>query len=319
MFIKRNENRFQVESGKASDVVSNVNAGVYTIEIKKSFFGTRIFLQKTERYKNSNILDSGTFKEVKEHIEDFLSPEMYDIRKEMGHMNKLGLIFNGNPGTGKTYLAGQLAEKLADEKDALTIFSVGEPDLELASFIDTLREENPDRLVVVIIDEYEKRNKGGLDIMSFLDGGESRDNVIVIATVNSTSRLPDTILNRVGRIEKVYNFDKVDIEIVTKTVESVVPEKYKKHVDVKKFAKKILAGTEEDRRIDNIAVQIRNMIYSSLTGRSLRDIAKEKIKKPINIKLPKFPSRKERQKAKVKVLEKAVTKGINNSEVSKEW
>ncbi|HUV85370.1 MAG TPA: AAA family ATPase [Methanosarcinales archaeon] len=299
MFLRtQKDDQYRVIPGKTKDVVANVEAGVYTLEIQKSLFGTSIFLQKTNRYKNGNILNSGTFKEAKEHLEDFVSPEMYEIREAMGSMHKIGLIFNGKPGTGKTYLAGQLAEKLVKEKNALCIFSIGEPKIALSGFIDSIREEDPDRLIVLIIDEYEKRNSGEIDIMSFLDGGESRNNVIVIATVNSTTRLPDTIINRVGRIEKIYNFDQVDLAIITKTVESVIPEKYKEHVNAKEFAKTILEGTEEDRRIDNIALQIRNLIFAKITGKEIRKVNSYKNEEPKKnkLQLPKFVKRRSRGK-----------------------
>lgn len=299
MFLKtKKDDNYRVIPGKTQDVIGNIEAGVYSLEINHSMFGTDVFLQKTTRYKNGTILDSGTFKEAKEHIEDFLSPQMYEIRNAMGNMHKIGLIFNGKPGTGKTYLAGQLAEKMVTENNALCIFSVGEPKVTLSNFIDNVREEDPDRLIVLVIDEYEKRNSGEIDIMSFLDGSESRSNVIVIATVNSTTRLPDTLTNRVGRIEKIYNFDEVDLEVITRTVESVIPEKYKEHINAKEFAKKILTGNDEDRRIDNIAVQIRNMIFAKITGKKLRIIStpKKEIFKKLKSHLPKFVKRRRRHK-----------------------
>ena len=293
MFLKtKKDDNYRVKPGKTQDVIGNIEAGVYSLEINHSMFGTDVFLQKTTRYKNGTILDSGTFKEAKEHIEDFLSPQMYEIRNAMGNMHKIGLIFNGKPGTGKTYLAGQLAEKMVTENNALCIFSVGEPKIGLANFIDSVREEDPDRLIVLIIDEYEKRNSGEIDIMSFLDGGESRNNVIVIATVNSTNKLPDTIINRVGRIEKVYNFDEVDLTIITKTVESVIPEKYKDFINAKELAQEVLNGTEEDKRIDNISVRVRNTIFGKLTGRNIRKVGQQLALPPANKKsLPKFVKR----------------------------
>jgi len=308
MFIKQpKDNHFQVIPGKTTNVIANVEAGIYNLEIiKDPWSGTKIFLQKTERYKKSAMLQSGTFKEAMEHIDDFVSPEMYEIREEMGNLHKIGLIFNGKPGTGKTYLAGQLAEKLVKEKNALCIFSVGEPKVSIANFVDSIREEDPDRLIILIIDEYEKRNNGEIDIMSFLDGGESRNNIIVIATVNSTNRLPDTIIDRVGRIEKVYNFDSVDLEVIQKTIESVIPEKYKGLINTKTFAKEILEGCDQDKRIDNISLQVRNMIFAKKTGKTLRSILKVIPKKPIlsKINLPKFPKRQDKIKIQAQALVK---------------
>jgi len=276
MFIRRGEKELEIIPGNTKDVVGKLDAGVYNFRIVEDpWRGPKLFLEPNVRYRDASLLDSGTFKHAVEHVTDFMSEKMYEVRAAMGSIHKLGLIFNGKPGTGKTFLAGQIAEKLVKEHDAIGVMAVGEPKVELAKLVDSLREEEPDRLICLIIDEYEKRRHGEVDVMSFLDGSNSRSNVIVIATVNSTKKLPETITNRVGRIEQIYNFDEVDVAVITKTIESIIPEKYSKLLDIKALVQRVIKGSDIDRRIDNIALMVRNAIFNKLSGRKDDQLSSE--------------------------------------------
>jgi len=188
----------------------------------------------------------------------------------------------------------------------------------LAKLIDSLREEEPDRLIILIIDEYEKRRHGEVDVMSFLDGANSRSNVIVIATVNSTRKLPETITNRVGRIEKIYNFDEVDVSVITKTIESVIPKKYAKLLNLKTLVERVIKGSDEDRRIDNIAMMVRNAIFNKLEGRKeepLQSIAKKVVD---NVKRTADKGKKKASKL-LKQLKEAIKPDNDHDGAEVDW
>ena len=103
MFIadKGKEGRFKINPQSATQVVKDLEPGLYTLEITSHpFFGTSVEAERTKRYDPNTIINTGVYKEVIDHIESFLSDEMYEIREEMGLMHKLGIILNGGFGTG---------------------------------------------------------------------------------------------------------------------------------------------------------------------------------------------------------------------------
>jgi KaiC/GvpD/RAD55 family RecA-like ATPase len=295
MFIqqKENPNKYELIPRKAEDVKPKLDAGVYTITTVKTWSGMEIYLELNTRYRSGKEINTGVFKEAREHVDFFVDPIAFETRDELGMMHKLALIFNGGPGTGKTFLAGQIMEKLVREKDAICIMSKGEPRVDLHVLIDQIRTEDPDRFIGILIDEYEKCQGDELDMLSFLDGTNSRNNLLLIATVNSTKRLPETIINRIGRIERVYNFDTDDTDIITAMIDSVIPDTYKNILKAEAIALEFIEyGVKPS--IDFITVIVRNKIYEYKSNKEapllLENIKKSKArkdkKKPVGFETP---------------------------------
>jgi hypothetical protein len=171
--------------------------------------------------------------------------------------------------------------------------SKGEPQVDLHVLIDQIRTEDPDRFIGILIDEYEKCSGNEPDMLSFLDGTNSRNNLLLIATVNSTKRLPETIINRIGRIERVYNFDTEDTDIITAMIDSVIPDNYKGILKAEEIALEFIEyGVKPS--IDFITVIVRNKIYEHKTKKEapllLENIKKSKArkdkKKPVGFETP---------------------------------
>jgi hypothetical protein len=267
MFIKQDngKDKFELIPRKAADVSATLEPAVYTLKIEKSWSGITVYFERNDRYKGGVPINTGVFAEANEHFNFFISKEAEEARKDLGLMDKMALIFNGGPGTGKTFLAGQMMEKLVREKNAICIMSKGEPSIDIHTLIDSVRLEDPNRWVGILIDEYEKSRGNELDMLSFLDGTNSRNNVLLIATVNSTKMLPETIINRIGRIERVYNFDTEDAEVIKAMIVSVIPEKYKDKINAEEISLEFIEyGIKPS--IDFITVLIRNKIYELLAN-----------------------------------------------------
>lgn len=306
MFIQQQENpnKYELIPRKAADVKPKLEAGVYTVTVVKTWSGKEVYLELNTRYKGGKEINTGVFKEAREHVDFFVDPMAFETREELGMMHKLALIFNGGPGTGKTFLAGQIMEKLVRDNNAICILSRGEPNVDLHILIDHIRTEDPDRFIGILIDEYEKCHGDELDMLSFLDGTNSRNNLLLIATVNSTKRLPETIINRIGRIERVYNFDTEDTEIIKAMVDSVIPDKYKDQLKAEDIALEFIEyGIKPS--IDFITVIVRNKIYEL------------KSKKDAPLLLENIKKQKERKDKKKKVVGFA-TPNDNRSEESPE-
>lgn len=284
MFLQQSENanRYEVIPRKSADVKEKLQAGMYTIEVEREWHSIHVYLQLDNRYVGGKEINTGVFKEAREHVDFFIDPITFETRNELGMMHKMALIFNGGPGTGKTFLAGQIMQKLVKEKNAICLMSKGMPEVDWHVIIDWIRTEDPDRFIGILIDEYEKKSGDDLEMLSFLDGTNSRNNTLVIATVNSTKKLPETILNRIGRIERVYNFDTEDTEVIKAMIESVIPDAYKDCIKAEDLSLEFIEyGIKPS--IDFITVLVRNKIYEVKSGKDapllLENIKKSKERK----------------------------------------
>jgi SpoVK/Ycf46/Vps4 family AAA+-type ATPase len=220
-----------------------------------------LYFNKTERYKGSKMIDVGVFKRIQNYLDDFTTEEMYSARKSLKGLHKIGLMLTGDPGTGKTFLAGQLAQKLVDEKGAIALLTNEFWKYDLSKLVDAVRENEPDRMIVVVMDEFEKCSNHQLqdsELLSFLDGSGSRDNIVILALVNSTNNMKDFLLNRPGRFEQIYNFDEKDDEVLIALAKSITPAEFKERIDFDQVISKLVEVKK--RTVDCIKIAIRDAI-----------------------------------------------------------
>jgi SpoVK/Ycf46/Vps4 family AAA+-type ATPase len=239
MFI--NEiSRIRVLDTDFTETFKTLPSNVYDLVIERSFFGKNIYLKENDSYKKGAIIKTGIFQRVWDYVESFYSIEKEQARNVLRMKDKLGLMFNGLPGTGKTFLAGQIAQYFVEKENAIGIL-VNEGDIDFAGLVDSIRRHDLDRKVIIIIDEFEKNYDGrNSKLLSFLDGADSKENVIVIATTNNYTHLPDYLIDRPGRFEQIYNFDEKDNEVLRAMIKSMTPEKYRDRIDFDEIAKQLI-------------------------------------------------------------------------------
>lgn len=258
MFLKNKDNTIRIIEGDPIKLEEKLDAGVYTLSITRSFTGSIIELSPVSRYNIDFNITAGIYDEVVNCVVDFIDPVMYESRAEMGKLNKIGFMFDGDPGTGKTFLAGQIGYYLGKVKNAITIIVKGtEQSYDFAGLIDQIREFDKDRFVVVIFDEFEK-DYCDTNLLSFLDGASSKDNCLIIATVNDTSKLPKWVKERRGRFEKIFTFKVSDKDVFESIVNSMLPEKYRGLVNVDEIYNicQVVGMT-----IDDIDIETRNALF----------------------------------------------------------
>jgi len=260
MFIKEG-NKFKLINGNPDGILPNLESAVYTVNLVREMHGMAMYFDRTDRYKNTNILSVGIFKKINDYIDDFVMPEMFSARKALNGLHKLGLMFTGDPGTGKTYLAGQLAQKMVETNNAIALITNEFWKYNLTSLVDSVRENQPDKMIVVILDEFEKCSNYQLqdaDLLSFLDGAGSRDNILILALVNSTSGMKDFLLNRPGRFEQIYNFDEKDDRVLLEMTKVMTPKEYRDRIDFAEITKQLIKVNK--RTVDCIKIAIRDAI-----------------------------------------------------------
>ena len=225
------------------------------------FFGVIIFgivklLQmnknnfKVIKHTNVRFKDIAGMDELKEEMSQTVdvlkNPEEY---RKKGIRQTKGIIFEGNPGNGKTLFAKALAEeadvnfiatKGADFQSAM--MSMGAR--KIKSLFRKARRHKP---CIIFIDEFdgigERRNYAGTGVdkennriitamLNEMDGFDTKDGILVIAATNSYSSL-DPALIRPGRFDLKYNIPNPDFNtriqlIDLYTANKVLAEEVKK-------------------------------------------------------------------------------------------
>lgn len=210
MFIQE-ENVTKLLPESAKNISDRLNAGLYEYSEIRTMFGIKREFKVNTRYKNAHKPKGGVFAEAVELFDGFFDEDVKKIMKDLKMTAKINVIFNGKPGTGKTHLASVIAEEYVQNNDAIGIIVDDIEDINFGELVDYIRQDDdPDRLIIFILDELEKNRNSDLKnskFLGFLDGPSSKDNVIVIATTNDISEFPDYLRNRKGRFEKIFNFE----------------------------------------------------------------------------------------------------------------
>jgi ATP-dependent 26S proteasome regulatory subunit len=111
---------------------------------------------------------------------------------------KRGILLYGPPGTGKTSIVNLLSTKMQSQGD-ITLH----PDSAAAAIyaIDMIRQVEPSRFVLVVFEEIDKMSRQASSLLSFLDGPDSRENMMALATTNHRDKLPAALINRPSRFD----------------------------------------------------------------------------------------------------------------------
>jgi hypothetical protein len=160
--------------------------------------------------KNGNTLAGDYFTKLAAYVDRWNM--MTDYYKTYGITHKLGILLYGNPGTGKSTLAKALASYFSYTLYTLTpleltqdvldeIRSTSDPLIVLFDDIDCLVSGREVETNKSSSEEHTTSSKGVLQrLLNLLDGVNSPDNIIFIATTNYIDRL-DPALTRAGRFD----------------------------------------------------------------------------------------------------------------------
>lgn len=152
----------------------------------------------------------GEKKAVEDHIDKFLST--YKLYSEKGIPYKTGILLYGRPGTGKTSMANAICTKYGRSLVSINVNNLQDIDLPWLSNI--LTDDDKEEFVVIFedmdtlfINRSEKESNLNIDhnaiiqnLLQFLDGVSSPNNVIFIGTTNYIDRIDPAIL-REGRFD----------------------------------------------------------------------------------------------------------------------
>ena len=202
------------------------------------------FIDLPQASFDSIFLDDSIRSAVQTNIIDYIDVKQVLLKKHNGIPTKRGIIFAGEPGTGKTFLSRVLANTLNITFMVVTNLSnLGE----LKAIFKFASQFERIILLFEDIDIYVKHRDSGSGLLptmlNELDGIETATNsLIVLCTTNNVDAFDNALKNRPGRFDLILKFN--------------VPNREVKLVMLKGFCKgKDVTNVDFDQLISTVPVE----------------------------------------------------------------
>lgn len=166
---------------------------------------------------------TGIVARVIEQTDAFLGEESRKAYEELKVAHKMGMLFYGKPGTGKTSTCMLIMKALAEKHSALCLDCTGKSLGFIRYCIERMREiqSNP---IVLFIDEFEGRiSREEAEYLTFLDGTNSVSNLVFMACTNYIEDIPDRIKKRKSRIKYLHNINSLPEEVYREYLTDRIP------------------------------------------------------------------------------------------------
>ena len=118
-----------------------------------------------------------------------------------GEPHKRGFLLWGPPGGGKTCTTSFIIQDFIKDGNVIFIFGY-----DLLNALRSFRSIEPNRKVLIVMEDIDSLIKDRHEeqaVLEFLDGSIQHSNTIVIATTNYPEELPDRIINRPSRFDRI--------------------------------------------------------------------------------------------------------------------
>lgn len=188
---------------------------------------------------------SGVMKNMLDKIGVFFSDDVKNKYKKLEITHKMGIILHGPPGTGKTALCKLLMLQEVENHQAICLDCTSMSLDAMLYTIGIIRKQQSTP-IIIFWDELEYVAEHG-NLLTFLDGTYSYDNLIFIGCTNFPGMIPKRIIDRKSRIKHVFEI---------KSLESAVYKEYilKKLPEIKKeeLEKYVWKAAEADLTIDQL-------------------------------------------------------------------
>ena len=224
--INNNEFYFNFKS------VASVESGLYNmIYNDSSGFGiSRLDYKSDEFFHLPSLPHAEIIKDLTNFWENIERFRQYNLTP------KRGIILYGEPGCGKTSLIHLLVDELKKYNGLSIYFDNPFNWIELAKLVRKVEKEKPILCIIEDIDLVIE--KFGEEVfLNFLDGLNSVDNVVYVATTNNLEKIPERIKDRPSRFDKKYKINKPNQEDRKLYFESVLTKEDKKLYNITKLVK----------------------------------------------------------------------------------
>ena len=212
--------------------VASVESGLYSmIYSDQNGFGISKLNYKSDEFFH---LPSLPHKDIIEDLKTFW--ENVDRFKKYNLTPKRGIILYGDPGCGKTSLIHLLVDELKKYNGLCIYFDNPYNWVELAKLVRKVEKTRP--LLCIIEDIDLVIDKFGEEVfLNFLDGLNSIDNVVYVATTNNLEKIADRIKDRPSRFDKKYKIEKPNTEDRSIFFDSILAKEDKKLYNIQQLVK----------------------------------------------------------------------------------
>ena len=157
-------------------------------------------------------------KEVLAGITEFWNREKLFRKYEIPY--KRGVLLYGPPGSGKTCTLQLVAREVVKRNGVVLTFAGSQVFLRAYR---ALRDIQPDTHIVVLMEDFESVIKNyESQVLNMLDGVESLDRIVFLATTNYPEKLESRIINRPSRFDICVKVDHPDERARRVYLESLV-------------------------------------------------------------------------------------------------
>ena len=196
------------------DVLNSISVVTYTIvtyDVNKSDEPIITHSAGLPQTWDNLVLDESILRLVKDDITSFFLRREWFLKNHIPF--RRGYLFHGPPGNGKTSVVKTMLASLGMNAYRIRLFSSNVSDITLETMFRDAQEQGPNMVILEDLDRAfpktgETKSHLGLHtLLNCLDGLESQEGVITVATANEPTALDKAILKRPGRFDRVILFD----------------------------------------------------------------------------------------------------------------
>ena len=227
------------EYAPAYPTVPKVPSGVYEIGWNSSL---ATYTVKKQPFKTDELyhLPSYEITDILKDIDNFWNRA--DNYKKYNYIHKRGILMYGEPGCGKSGIIQLISQQII-EKDGIVINVKDEEDVErFTSFIATFRKVEPNRPLIVLLEDIDSLAGEGRHqtarLLNILDGVKQIEGVVYIATTNYPEKLQERITNRPSRFDRRYKVELPNEDIRRAYIQHKLNDDDLKNIDIEEWIKK---------------------------------------------------------------------------------
>ena len=227
------------EYAPAYITVPKVPAGVYEIGWNASL---QTHTLKKQPFKTDELyhLPSPEITDILKDIDNFWSRAK--VYESYNFVHKRGILMYGEPGCGKSGIIQLISQQLI-ERDGIVLNVKDEEDVDrFTSFIATFRKVEPNRPLVVLLEDIDslagENRYQTARLLNILDGVKQIEGVVYIATTNYPEKLQERITNRPSRFDRRYKVELPNEEIRRAYINHKLNEDDLTSIDIEEWVKR---------------------------------------------------------------------------------